>query len=57
MVNGVVNDVMVHDATLVQLLPFPVNKKTFPLAEIGKSDEDVAVIRNLLQAAFVNSLD
>ncbi len=47
MVNGVVNGVNVHPATLFPLTPFPVNKKTFPLAKIGKSDEDVAVIRNL----------
>ena len=57
MVNGVVKGVKLHDATLVPLTPFPVSKKTFPLAKIGKSVEDVAVIRNLPQAAFENSLD
>ncbi len=57
MVKGVVNGVKLHGATLVPLTPFPVSKKTFPFAKMGKSGEDVAVIRNLPHAAFENSLD
>ncbi len=56
-VNGVVDSVNVHPATVFPLTPFPVNKKTFPLAKVGKSVEGVAVIRNFPQAAFEKSLD
>ncbi len=56
-VNGVANGVNIHPTTLFPLTPFPVNKTTVPLAKMGKRVEDVAVIRNLPQAAFVNSLD
>ncbi len=56
-VNGVVNGVKVHPATLFPLTPFPVNKKTGIDGKMGKSDEDVATILNLPQAVFENSLD
>ena len=56
-VNGVVNGVKLHPATLFPLTPFPVIKETFPLAKMGKTGDDVAVIRNLLHAAFDKSLD
>ncbi len=57
MVDGVVKGVKLHDATLVPLTPLPVNKKTLPIAKMGKSNEDAAEMRNILQAAFVNSFD